>query len=79
MSKFIKLTNMLINTNDINKILIEPNKYFIYTISKKNDGFVWAFAGFGFGALSSHTDLIEVCKTNHAIDYEILTEWMNEK
>jgi hypothetical protein len=37
MSKFIKLTNFLLNTNDIHKIVIQPNKYYI--VDKKIDCF----------------------------------------
>jgi len=35
MSKFIKLTNILFNTNDIHKIVIQPNKYLIHIVGKK--------------------------------------------
>ncbi len=35
MSKFLKLTNFVLNTNDIHKIIIQPNKYCIHIASKK--------------------------------------------
>lgn len=31
---------MIINTHDIHRILINPNKYSIQIISKKNDGYL---------------------------------------
>lgn len=50
MSRFIKLTNIVVNTNAIHKIIIEPTKYYI--ITKKMDGFSWRFAGSGMGSIS---------------------------
>lgn len=29
MSRFLRLTNFLLNTNDIHQIVIQPNKYYI--------------------------------------------------
>jgi hypothetical protein len=63
MARFIKLTNMLINTNSINTILIQPNKYCIEIISKR------------FGYLNIN-DEIEVCKIIHPENYKIITEWI---
>jgi len=76
MTRFLKLTNMILNTNDIHKILIEPNKYYIRVMSKKNDGFLWLLAGSGVGGISSFYEEIEVCQTKHTIDYKIVTEWI---
>jgi hypothetical protein len=39
MSKFLKLTNILFNTNDIHKIVIIPNKYYIHIVNKQIRGF----------------------------------------
>lgn len=36
MSKFLKLTNFILNTNDIHRIVIHPNKYLIHIVSRKN-------------------------------------------
>ena len=77
MSKFIKLTNFLLNANDIHKIVIQPNKYYIHIVGKKIDGFTWGVGGFGLGNISSYTSEIEVCKTNHSIDYKIVTDWID--
>jgi hypothetical protein len=78
MSKFIKLTGMILNTNDIHKIIINPNKYYICVASKKVEGFSWNFNGFGLGFISSYTAQIEVCETNHPTDYKIVSDWINQ-
>lgn len=78
MSKFIKFTNFLLNTNDIHKIVIQPNKYCIHIVSKKINGLVWNASGFGFGHISSYTSKIEVCKTNHPYDYKIVSDWISK-
>jgi hypothetical protein len=74
MSRFIKLTNILINTNDIHKIIIQPNKYYIHIVSKD-------FLGFnllGFGYIVSFSSKIEVCETNHSLDYKIVSDWISK-
>jgi hypothetical protein len=78
MSKFLKFTNFLLNTNDIHKIVINPKKYYIYIVSKKIDGFNWGIGCFGLGNISSYTYEIEVCETNHSTDYKILTDWIDK-
>jgi len=78
MSKFLKLNKFLLNTNDIHKIVIQPNKYCIYIVSKKIDGFNWGIGGFGLGNISSYTSEIEVCETNNSNDYKIVTDWIDK-
>jgi len=78
MSKFLKLTNFLLNTNDIHRIVIHPNKYCIHIASKKIDGFIWGICGFSLGNISSYTSEIEVCETNHSTDYKIVTDWIDK-
>ena len=78
MSKFLKLTNVLLNTNDIHRIVKYPNKYCIHIVSKKMDGFSWGIGGFGLGNISSYTSEIEVCETNHSTDYKIVTDWIDK-
>ena len=78
MSKFLKLTNFLINTNDIHKIVIQPNKYCIHIVSKKLDGFNWGIGGFGIGYIYSYTSEVEVCETKHSTDYKIVTDWIDK-
>jgi hypothetical protein len=76
MSKFIKFTGFLLNTNDIHKIVIGPNKYYIHIATKKIDGFNWSIGGFSLGNIYSYTSEIEVCEIKHSIDYKILSEWI---
>ena len=76
MSKFIKLTNFVLNTNDIHKIVIKPNKYYIHIVAKNIAGFNFTIGSFGVGNISSYTDEIEVCETKHSIDYKIVSDWI---
>ena len=79
MSKFLKLTNFLLNTNDIHKIVIQSNKYCIHIVSKQIDGFIWGVGGgFGIGNIYSYTSEIKVCKTNNSNDYKIVTDWIDK-
>ena len=78
MAKFIKLTTFLLNTNDIHKIVIQPNKYYIHIVGKKIDGFIWGVSWVGIGTISSYTSEIEVCKTKHLIDYKIVSDWIGK-
>ena len=77
MPKFIKLTNMLLNVNDISKILIKPNKYYISTVSKHFNGFLWSLSIVGLGNITSHGYEIEICETTQPIDYKIISDWIN--
>lgn len=79
MSKFIKLTNLIININHIHSIVINPNKYNIHMISHKLDGFKWDIAGCGIGTINSHNYEFEVCKTKHSRDYKIISDWINNQ
>jgi hypothetical protein len=78
MSKFLKLTNFLLNINDIHKIVIKPNKFYIHIVTRNIDGFNWIIGSFGLGKLSSQTYEIEVCETNHPTDYKILSDWISK-
>ena len=62
MSKFIKLTNILLNTNYIYKIVIKQNKYLIHITGPTNDSMNWHF--------------IELCETKQSNDYKIVSEWI---
>jgi hypothetical protein len=46
--KFLRLTNMILNVNNINKISIKPNKYYVnYSNNINGGGFVFFYTGFG--------------------------------
>ena len=72
MSRFLKLTNFVFNTNDIHKILIHPDKYCIHIVNKRMEGFII----FGTGVIHSHSFEIDVCKTAHSTDYNLVTDWI---
>jgi hypothetical protein len=74
MAKFIKLTNMILNTNNIHKIIIEPNKYYI--MSKELSGVGFVFYGNGFGNFSTKDNIIEVHEEEHPNDYKIISKWI---
>ena len=74
MSKFIRLSNFLFNLNDIQQIVIKPNKYLVHVTGKQINGY---FGLFGIGYIQSYTNEIEVCKTAHSSDYKIMTDWIN--
>ena len=78
MSRFMKLTQFVFNTNDIHKIVIQPNKYTLHIVSKNLDGFYWSICGTGSGSFNSHVSEIEVCKFKHATDYKKVSDWMRE-
>lgn len=78
MSRFIRLSTFLVNTNDIHQIIIKPNHYCIHVVGKQMDGFMFNFAGFGTGYIYPYTHKIEVCKTKHSIDYKIMTDWIDQ-
>jgi len=78
MSKFIKLTNIIVNVNYIQSIVIKPNKYYINIITNSFDGSNWSGPGFGIGTISSYNYKIEVCETVNSSDYKIVSDWINQ-
>jgi hypothetical protein len=74
MSRFIKFSNMIINTLKINKVEIIDNTYCIHMEHNKIDGFFL----FSSGYITSHNERITVCKVNHPSDYKILTDWLEK-
>jgi RecB family endonuclease NucS len=77
MSKFIKLTNLIININYIQTIVIKPNKYYINVMTNKFDGSNWSSPVIGIGTISSYNSEIEVCETQNSSDYKIVSEWID--
>jgi hypothetical protein len=77
MSKFIKITNLIININYIHSIVIKPNKFCINVASNKFDGSKWSITGFGMGTITSYNSEFEVCKTEHPSDYKKISDWID--
>jgi hypothetical protein len=78
MTKFIKLTNLIINTKYIQSIVIKPNKYYINVLSNKFDGSNWNSPIYGMGIISSYNSEIEVCETENSRDYKIVSDWIDK-
>ena len=72
MSRFIKLTALIINTRHITKIFNNKNKYYIHMMDKDIDGFMFLSSG----SLSSNDHIIEVCENKHKLDYNLVKEWI---
>ena len=75
MSRFLKLTNILINTSKIIFIENMGTTYYVKTCgSSLSNGF--SMLGFGFIYTSASYNFIEICKNKHPIDYEIMEKWV---
>lgn len=75
MSKFIKFTNLLLNSKYIQTIIVKPNTYLIHVMSNKFEG----LNCIGFGTISSYNSEITVCKTKNSVDYKILSDWIDKQ
>lgn len=76
MSRFLKLTGLVLNTNYIRTITIEPNKYMIHMTSVNVFGHIGLCYGSGYGYVSSSSSEVEVCETKHPTDYKTVSEWI---
>ena len=74
MSNFIKLNSVIINKLRISKIEIQDNKYCIHLINNSIDGFFLFTSGF----INTLNDKIVVCKNKDPMDYNSMTEWINQ-
>ena len=72
MSRFIKLTNLVVNTSKIIKIKTLPDIHYMYLSNTRFDGFMY----FGTGGIDTRDDVVEVCKNKHPIDYHLVSEWI---
>lgn len=79
MSRFIKITNLILNVKYIQSISVKPDKYHIHMVSSMFDGKSISVAGFGIGSISSHNAEIEVCKIKNSIDYKIISDWIDSQ
>lgn len=74
MTRFIKLTNMILNTRHINKIVIKHEKFYIHLINYKLDGTMIL----GSGSLDSEEDEIKICAKKDPIDYKLIAQWITK-
>jgi hypothetical protein len=74
MSRFLKLTQLVINTSKIGTIEKKQNKYYVNLLEGTSlSGFLF----FGSGILETKYCTIEICKEQHSIDYQIMEKWVN--
>lgn len=74
MSKFLKLSKLIINTSYIKNIIIEPTVYHIQFI----DHTVSGMTIFGGGYVDSTNSTLIVCKEKHTKDYQFVSEWIQK-
>jgi hypothetical protein len=85
MPTFLKLSNRLININYIHQIILNPSKLILnhtflprqYTIIMNKD--ISGFIFIGIGSMSSIDNYIHICETNNPIDFQTITDWINER
>lgn len=75
MTRFLRLTNMLLNVNQIRLIEITPDKYKIRMISHTFGGYFI----FGSGGFDSYNHDFDCCKKQHSTDYKIISEWLEQE
>ena len=74
MSRFLKLTDAIINVNHIRLIQLKSNKYKIQLATNYFDGF-WLL---GSGSIKSNSYEVTVCEKEHPEDYKLVTKWINK-
>ena len=75
MTRFLKLTQLVINTSKIGTIEKKQNKYYVHMLEGTSlSGFLF----FGSGIFESKYCTIEICKQQHSIDYKIMEDWINQ-
>ena len=75
MKRFLKLTNIIINTNKIVSITISPSKYTIHIDNHYFNG--WFLFGGGF--IDSSQSILTICNIDEPTDYQIVKSWINQK
>ena len=74
MSRFIRLTNMVINTSKLVKIEKYDNKYSMYFCNNNISGYFIV----SIGNLFTSDNTIVICKEKSPVDYKIVEDWINE-
>lgn len=75
MSRFLKLTNIIINKNVIHHIDINKDKFLIHLMTNKTGGFYI----FGAGEYKSYNTEVKICKTKFLSDYKTVTDWIDNE
>ena len=76
MSRFIKLTHIVINSSKIITINNTGSKYYVQTCA---DALPYGkfFFGSGFIETVNSNTFITICKHEHPVDYQIMEKWVN--
>ena len=72
MSRFLRLTNFLININQIRKIEMPPGAYKIHLIPTEISGFMLL----GSGNFQSSAECYTVSEKDHEPDYKLVSDWI---
>ena len=73
MSRFLKLSKCVINTQLIRYVKIEPTKYEFKLMSGTLDGF-WML---GSGSIRTDNSYVIVCEKKDPEDFKIVSKWIN--
>jgi hypothetical protein len=76
MSRFIKLTNIVINSSKIITINNTGSKYYVQICAHALQYGTFVF-GSGFLKTINSNTFITICKNEHPIDYHIMEKWVN--
>lgn len=74
MTRFIRLTNIVLNTSKIIKIESLKSTYIMHI----SDHYTTGFFLITFGTINSTNNRIVICKDDNPIDYKIVTNWINQ-
>jgi hypothetical protein len=73
MTRFLRLSGVIINTTKILTIDILPKKYTVRMCDQKIDGWL----SFSSGSVDSKNTKIYVCENDHPDDYQLVKEWIH--
>ena len=74
MTKFIQFAKVLVNTSNIIKVDILPNKYIIFMSNNNFTGGLRCCSG----GLNSHENKFVICKMEKPYDYLIMEKWITQ-
>ena len=72
-SRFLRLTNFLVNVNQIRRIEIHPGAYKIQLMPNEIKGLTIM----GTGYFTSETESYTATEKDHSTDYKIIADWIN--
>ena len=72
-ARFLRLTNFLVNVNQIRRIEIHPGAYKIHLIHDDLKGVTFM----GTGYFTSQSESYTATEKDHITDYKIIADWIN--